>query len=143
MPDGAYTTLVGNLTRDPELRFTSTGTAVAHFSIAVNRRGFEGRPDTVSYFDCVAWQKLGEHVAETLQRGHRVIVFGRMENRAWQKEDGGKGSRWEVTADACGPDLRFQPLDMPQRSPRPKAPDLQPVPEHPAGSGFGTSEDPF
>ena len=148
MPDGSYLTVVGNLTRDPELRFLNDGTPVAHFSVAVNRRGFEGRPDVTSYFDVVAWREMGEHCAETLVRGSRVLVYGRIEQRTWSKDDGGKGMRWEVTADACGPDLRFQSLQLPQRPPRPKAPDLASVPAHPAGAGlneggYGASEDPF
>jgi single-strand DNA-binding protein len=129
MPNGAEVNLVGNLTRDPELRFTKTDKPVCHFSVAVNRYTGKDNPDVTTYFDCVAWDKLGEHAAESLSKGQRVIVLGRLDQRQWEKEDGSKGSRWEVTADAVGPDLRFNSLG-----------DAKPVRQT---AGYGASEDPF
>jgi single-strand DNA-binding protein len=111
---------------------------VCQFSIAVNRRGWNGAADTVSFWDCVAWEQLGEHIAESLSKGQRVIASGRIEQRNWQKEDGSKGTRWELTADAVGPDLRFTGVSVPERQARPQAPVLSEVPAtsreaHPAG----------
>lgn len=104
-------TAVGNLTGDPELRFTPSGTAVAAFTVAVNPRTrdkdtgqwTDGEP---SYVPCQAWRDLGEHVAESLTRGDRVIVAGRWREEHWEK-DGEKRSRWTLTADSVGADLTW------------------------------------
>jgi single-strand DNA-binding protein len=133
MPNGAEITLVGNLTKDPELRFTNTDKAIGHFSVAVTRYIQGDRPNVTSFFDVVAWEKLGEHVCESLTKGQRVIVCGRLESRQWEKDDGSKGQRWEVTADAVGPDLRFAPLSG-------SSPPLRRVP---ANTGYGGDESPF
>ena len=100
-------TLVGNLTRDPELKFTQSGKAQTRFSIAVNRRWQrEGTwEEQTSYFDVTTWAVLAENVANTLTKGNRVIVTGRLEQRTWETKDGEKRSTVEVVADAVGLDL--------------------------------------
>src|SRR3954453_7531192 len=108
MPDNSIT-VVGNITRDPELRFTTGGRAVASFGIAVNRRyqvNNEWQEQT-SFFDVVAWAQLGENAAASLAKGARVIVNGRLEQRSWETQDGEKRSKVEIIADEIGPSLRW------------------------------------
>jgi single-strand DNA-binding protein len=113
MPDNT-TTIVGNLTRDPELRFTKAGTAVAHLSVAVNRRRqVDGNWKTeTSYFEVRAWQELGSNVCSSLSKGNRVVVTGRLEQRSWDGEDGTKHSVVEITADEVAPSLRWALADI-------------------------------
>ena len=103
--------LVGNLTRDPELRFTPNGAPVANFGLAVNRRWRNQQTneweEQTSFFDVVAWRDLAENVAESLTRGTRVMVVGRLEQRPWETQEGEKRSRVEVIADEIGPSLRW------------------------------------
>src|SRR5687768_8164737 len=96
-------TIVGNCTRDPELRFTPSGQAVANFGLAVNRR-WQNRQtqeweEAVSFFDVTCWQQLAENVAESVQKGTRIAVTGRLDQRSWQTQDGAKRSKIEVVAD--------------------------------------------
>jgi single-strand DNA-binding protein len=102
-------TLTGNLTRDPELRFTTGGRGVASFGLAVNRRyQVNGEwQEQVSFFNIVCWGDLGENVAATLTKGSRCIVTGRLEQRSWETNDGEKRSVVEVIADEVGPSLRW------------------------------------
>jgi single-strand DNA-binding protein len=102
-------TLVGNVTRDPEIRFTTGGRGVASFGLAVNRRyqsNGEWQEQT-SFFDVVAWGTLGENAAASLNKGTRVVVYGRLEQRSWETENGEKRSKIEVIADEIGPSLRW------------------------------------
>jgi single-strand DNA-binding protein len=103
-------TVVGNLTREPELRYTPSGAAVAKFGLAVNRsytnRNGEKVEDT-SFFNVNAWRQLAENVAESLSTGTRVIVSGRLQSRSWETEDGQKRSVVEIEADEVGPSLRW------------------------------------
>src|SRR5580698_8187664 len=105
------TTLSGNLTRDPEIRYTREGQANATFGLAVNRRWQSRGSDTweeeTSFFDVVCWRELAENVALSLVKGMRVIVSGRLEQRTWMLETGERRSRVELTADEVGPSLRF------------------------------------
>lgn len=94
--------LLGNLTRDPELRHTATGTAVASFSIAVNRsyKGSDGDfKKEVSYFNIVVWGKSGENCAKYLAKGKSVLVEGRLANRSYETQDGQKRNITEIVAD--------------------------------------------
>jgi single-strand DNA-binding protein len=103
-------TLIGNLTRDPELRFTPSGVAVATVGLAVNRswRGKDGEwQEQTSFFDCVVWREQAEQVAESLQQGARVIVSGRLEQRSWETKEGEKRYAVEVQVDEMGPSLRW------------------------------------
>src|SRR6202008_2762359 len=96
-------TLTGNITRDPELRFTPSGQAVATFGLAVNRR-WQNRQSNEweeqnSFFDVKCWAQMAENVAESLSRGSRVVVTGRLEQRSWETDQGDKRSKVEVVAD--------------------------------------------
>lgn len=102
-------TLVGNLTRDPEIRFTATGRAVASFGIAVGRRyqvNGEWQEQT-SYFNVTAWGQLGENAAATFTKGTRVVVTGRLEQREYTSREGEKRTSIDVIADELGPSLRW------------------------------------
>lgn len=112
-------TLVGNLTRDPELRFTTGGRGVAQFGLAVNRRFQQNGEwqDQTSYFNIVAWGTLGENAAATLTKGMRVIVSGRLEQREFQTREGDKRTAIDVIADDLGPSLRWATAQV-VRTPR-------------------------
>lgn len=105
-------TIVGNLTRDPELRFISSGAATANLSIAVNRKWMNKQTseweEQVSFFDVVCWRELAENVSESLTKGTRVTVTGRLEQRSWEDpKDGAKRSKVEIVADEISPSLRW------------------------------------
>src|SRR5213082_3776715 len=109
--NGNSVTLVGNVTRDPELRFTPSGQATASFGLAVNRvwndRQTNERKEAVSFFDVVCWREMAENTSESLQKGARVIVTGRLEQRSWENQEGERRSVVEVVADEIGPSLRW------------------------------------
>ena len=104
-------TIVGNLTRDPELRFTPAGAPVTTFGVAVNRR-WQNRDnqqweESTSFFNVTCWRDLAQNVSESLEKGSRVMVSGRLEQRSWETQDGEKRSVVEVVADEIGPSLRW------------------------------------
>jgi single-strand DNA-binding protein len=102
--------LVGNLTDDPELRFTPNGAAVANFRLAVTPRIREGdswKDGETSFFRINVWRQQAENAAETLQKGARCIVVGRLRTRSWETPEGEKRSVTEVEADEIGPSLKF------------------------------------
>ncbi|HVF52075.1 MAG TPA: single-stranded DNA-binding protein [Actinomycetota bacterium] len=113
-------TLVGNVTDDPELRFTPSGAAVANFTVAVNRRfknndgSWEDKLD--GFFRCSCWRDMAENVAESLQKGTRVVVVGRLQQRSWDTDEG-KRSAFEIQVDEIGPSLRWATA-KPQKSSR-------------------------
>lgn len=111
MGQGNDVTLVGNITRDPELRFTASGQATASFGLAVNRvwtdRQTNEKREAVSFFDVVCWREQAENASESLTKGMRVIVTGRLEQRSWETDAGEKRSKVEVVADEIGPSLRW------------------------------------
>lgn len=106
-------TVVGNLTGDPELRFTPTGAAVANFTVASTPRTFdrstnEFKDGETLFMRCSVWREAAENVAESLQRGARVIVTGRLVSRSWDdKETGQKRTVMEMQVDEVGPSLRY------------------------------------
>jgi len=111
MAPGNTVNVVGNATRDPELRFTPSGQAVANFGLAVNRR-WQNRQtseweEAVSFFDITCWGQLAENVAESVQKGTRVVVDGRLDQRSWETEQGDKRSKVEIVADEVAPSLRW------------------------------------
>ena len=115
MPDNTVT-LVGNVTRDPELRYTPSGQAVATFGLAVNRR-WQNRQtqdweEQVSFFDIKCWAQMAENVGESVQKGTRVLVSGRLEQRAWETDNGDKRSKVEVVADEIAPSLRWATAEV-------------------------------
>ncbi|MBI4260868.1 MAG: single-stranded DNA-binding protein, partial [Actinobacteria bacterium] len=103
--------IVGNLTDDPELRYTPNGAAVAKFRVAVNRRykdaSGEWKDGDTSYFTVNAWRTLAENVAESLVRGANVIVVGRLQMRSWETQEADKRTVVEIEADEVGPSLRW------------------------------------
>jgi single-strand DNA-binding protein len=112
-------TLVGNITRDPELRFTANGRAVASFGIAVGRRyqvNGEWQEQT-SYFNVTAWGQLGENAAASLSKGTRIVVTGRLEQREYTTREGDKRTAIDVIADELGPSLRWATAQV-ERTPR-------------------------
>jgi len=115
MPDNTVT-LVGNVTRDPELRYTPSGQAVATFGLAVNRR-WQNRQtqdweEQVSFFDIKCWAQMAENVGESVQKGTRVLVTGRLEQRSWETDNGDKRSKVEVVADEIAPSLRWATAEV-------------------------------
>lgn len=105
-------TIVGNLTDDPELRFTPSGTAVAKFVVAHNPRTRQAdgtyMDGTPTFMPCTAWRSLAENAAQSLKGGMRVIVTGRLRTETWEDQaSGGKRSRVVLDVDGCGPDLMF------------------------------------
>ena len=102
--------LVGNLTDDPELRFTPNGAAVANFRLAVTPRVKDGdtwRDGETSFFRINCWRDLAENATESLAKGTRCIVVGRLRTRSWETPEGEKRSVTEVEADEIGPSLKF------------------------------------
>ena len=94
--------LIGNLTRDPEMRFTPSGASVSNFGLAVNRRwtNKQGeRVDQVDYFNIVTWAKLAELCTDYLTKGSPVAIEGRLQSRSWETEDGQKRSVVEIVAE--------------------------------------------
>jgi single-strand DNA-binding protein len=102
--------LVGNLTADPELKFTSNGVAVANFRLAVTPRVRDGdswRDGETSFFRVNVWRQQATNIADTLQKGMRVVVVGRLRMRSWETPEGEQRSVTEVEADEIGPSLKF------------------------------------
>ena len=116
MANGNTITLVGNLTRDPELRFTQSGVATARLGLAVNRR-WQNRAsgeweEQTSFFNVVCWREMAENASESLSRGSRVLVTGRLEQRTYETQDGESKSVVEVIADEIGPSLRWASAEV-------------------------------
>lgn len=113
-------TLIGNLVDDPELRFTPSGVAMARVRFAVNRR-YQDRnnewQEETSFFGGTCWREMAENVAESLQKGTRVIVTGRLEQRSWETSEGEKRSTIEVRIDDIGPSVRWATASV-TRTPR-------------------------
>lgn len=105
-------TIVGNLTRDPELRFTPSGAAVANFGVAWNMKGRDGAEDKVSFFDVTCWRQLAENVSDSLTKGSRVVVYGRLDQRSWENQDGEKRSKVEIVADDVAPSLKWATVEL-------------------------------
>lgn len=105
-------TVVGNLTADPELRFTPSGAAVASFTVASTPRTFdknanEWRDGEALFLNCSIWRQAAENVAETLRKGMRVIVTGALKQRSYDDKDGNRRTVFEVTVEEVGPSLRY------------------------------------
>ena len=105
-------TVVGNLTADPELRFTPSGAAVANFTVASTPRNFdrqtnEWRDGEAMFINCAVWRQAAENAAESLQKGMRVIVQGRLKARSFETREGEKRTVFEIDADEIGPALKY------------------------------------
>jgi single-strand DNA-binding protein len=145
---------VGNLTRDPELRFTPSGQPIANIGMAVNRmwtdRVSNERKEATSFFNVVAWGSLGENAAECLAKGDRVMVTGRLEQRSWETQDGDKRSVVEVVADEIGPSLRWATAEV-RKNDRRGGGDggfgdgggSRPAANEPPAAAYDSNEEPF
>jgi len=116
MSTATTTTIAGNLTRDPEIRYTREGQATTTLGVAVNRR-WQNREtneweEATSFFDVVTWRELAENVALSLAKGMRVVVSGRLEQRSWETEEGDRRFKVEIVADEIGASLRFATVEV-------------------------------
>jgi single-strand DNA-binding protein len=105
-------TVIGNLTDDPELKFTPSGAAVANFTVAstprtLDRQTNEWKDGTPLFIRCSVWRQIAENVAESLQKGQQVIVHGALNVRNYERQDGSKGTSVEMNVYEVGPSLRF------------------------------------
>src|SRR5215217_7627951 len=112
MANETVLTVVGNLTGDPELRFTPQGVAMVKLTIASTPRTFdkasgEYRDGDALFLNCTAWRDLAEHIAESLARGSRVVATGRLRLSRWETPEGEKRSAYGLEIDEIGPSLRF------------------------------------
>ena len=115
-------TVVGNLTSDPELRFTPNGAAVANFTVASTPRIFDRQANEFKdgetlFLRCSVWREMGENVAESLQRGTRVIVQGRLKSRSFETKEGEKRTVMELDVDEVGPSLRRATAQVTKNNP--------------------------
>jgi single-strand DNA-binding protein len=150
MPDNTIT-VVGNVTLAPELRFNSSSQAASSFGLAVNRRWQNQQTqeweESVSFFDVTCWRDLAENVAETVTKGARVIVTGRLEQHSWETDDGERRSRTEVVADDVGPSLRWATAEVTKNErkgdaqPEPASGPARPV-QHPSRARTSTRRQP-
>ena len=118
MAFGNTITVVGNTTRDPELRFTPSGTAKCTFGLAWNNRYERNgeQMEDVSFFDVICWSSLAENVADSITRGARVVVFGRLDQQTWEDQDGTKRNKVAIRADDVAPSLRWATAEVVKRS---------------------------
>jgi single-strand DNA-binding protein len=105
-------TVIGNLTNDPELRFTPSGSAVANFTVASTPKTFdrnsnEWKDGETLFLRCAVWKEPGENVAESLTKGQRVIITGRLKSRSYETKEGEKRTVIELEVDEIGPSLRY------------------------------------
>jgi single-strand DNA-binding protein len=109
-------TLVGNVTREPETRFTPSGKQNTTFGLAVNRswrnQQTQEWEERTSFFNVITWDQLADHVSSSIGKGTRVLVTGRLEQRSWETDQGDKRSTVEIVADEVGPSLRFATADV-------------------------------
>ena len=151
-------TISGNITRDPEMRYTPSGISKVSFGVAVNRtwrnQQTQEWDEQTSFFNVVAWRQLAENVGASLAKGSRVVVTGRLEQRSWETDNGEKRSKVEIIADEVGPSLRWATAQV-TRTER-KGPgegggggggggqQTRPVANSaPAGDNYGYDEEPF
>ena len=133
--------LVGNVTRDPELRFTQGGAAVCSFGLAWNQRSQQGE-DKALFFDISCWRALAENVAESLTRGMRVVVYGRLDYRTWEGQNGEKRSAVQIVADEVSPSIRWATAQVSKNERGGGGPSQSPQPNPSnSGSDFGAGYD--
>lgn len=151
-------TVAGNITRDPELRFTQSGMAVTSFGLAWNRRR-QDQEDEVSFFDVTCFRQLAENVAESLYKGARVLIYGTLQQRSWENADGDRRSKVEILADDVAPSLKWATVELtkneyrgpggggggnrPPRGERPERPERSERPEPKRAPAFKSDEEPF
>jgi single-strand DNA-binding protein len=110
-------TIIGNLTRDPEIRFSTQGIAVVSFGIAVNKRYFdqteqEWKEKDPSFFNCTAWRDFGENIATSGKKGQRWIIVGELQQRSWETDEGEKRNAVEIQVSAAGPDMKWATCEV-------------------------------
>ncbi len=137
-------TVVGNMVADPELRYTPTGVPVVSFRVASTDRRRDAQTGEWSdgesiFLSCTAWRQAAENVAESLQKGMRVIVTGRLKQRSYETREGEKRTVYEVEADECGPSLRNATVTL-KRSDREQSVG---GPAEPAGDQWASDPPPF
>lgn len=157
MSNDNMVTITGNLVRDPELRFTQGGVAICSFGIAQNRRWQKNGEweEKVSFFDCIAWGQFGENIAESVGKGDRAVLVGRLDQQTWEDKETGKNrSKVELVVESMGPDLRWATAAV-TKNPRAEggwagrepdsnvAPTRGQRPSAPAEPGFDMGEEPF
>lgn len=153
-------TVVGNLTGDPELSFTQSGAPVVNFTVASTARHYdkqaqEWRDGDALFLRCTAWRQLAENVAESLQKGDRVVVTGALRVRQYERQDGTKGTSVELQVEEVGPSLKFATAKVTkatrsstasggqQRPTNQPDPWASPQPAAATGGWDGTEEPPF
>ncbi|MHB1583641.1 MAG: single-stranded DNA-binding protein [Acidimicrobiales bacterium] len=133
------TAITGNLTREPEIRYTRDGQATTLLGVAVNRRWQDRQSkeweESTSFFDVVCWRDLAENAALSLSKGMRVVVVGRLEQRSWETDEGERRSKVEIVADEVGPSLRFATAEVQRTGRRGPAPGLEDDAEGDEGGG--------
>src|SRR5215813_12541787 len=132
MANDTTITIIGNLTDDPELRFTPSGAAVARFTVAstpriMDRQSGEWKDGEPLFLSCTVWRQAAENVAESLQRGARVIVSGRLRQRSYETREGEKRTVMELEVDEIGPSLKYATAKV------------QKMQRSSGGGGFGSS----
>jgi single-strand DNA-binding protein len=146
MAGDTIVTVVGNLVADPELRFTPSGAAVANFRIASTPRAFdkqtnEWKDGEALFLSCSVWRQMAENVAESLVKGDRVIVQGRLKQRSYETSEGEKRTVFEVDAEEVGPSLKFRFVQHSSgKASRSSTPTEDPWATTPSG---GSDEPPF
>jgi single-strand DNA-binding protein len=143
-------TVVGNLTSDPELRFTPTGAAVANFTVAstprtLDRQSGEWKDGEPLFLRCSLWRQAAENAAESLTRGARVLVTGRLVQRSFETKEGEKRTVVELQVDEIGPSLRYATATVNKVSRNgsgPNAPDGNAWGAAPVPAGVGTGQEP-
>lgn len=140
-------TVIGNLTADPELRFTPSGAAVANFTVASTPRAFdkqsnEWKDGETLFLRCAAWKEAAENVAESLEKGTRVIVQGRLKARSYETKDGDRRTTQELDVDEIGPSLKSATAKV-TRAPRGGARQQSSGFGSPSGDQFGAQQGGF
>ena len=149
--DDTQLTIVGNLVDDPQLRYTATGSAVANFRVAstpryLDKTANEWRDGDSLFLTCNVWRQPAENVAESLERGMRVIVSGRLRQRTYETKDGDKRTVYEVEVDEVGPSLRNASAKVTRAARRTGPPASVPAAGDPWAAdagGDGPAEPPF
>jgi len=143
-------TITGNLTREPEMRYTPSGVSKVTFGVAVNRswrnQNTQEWEEQTSFFNVVCWREMAENVSESLGKGSRVVVTGRLEQRSWETDQGEKRSVVEVVADEIGPSLRWATAQVTRnerRGPGEARPARTAPPAKKEPDGYGFDEEPF
>lgn len=153
--NGTQITIVGNITKDPALRYTASGSPICGLSVAVNYRKFnkstqDWEEEEATFYDVTCFDQMAENVAESVPKGARVMVHGRLRNRSWVGRDGETRRSLEIVADEVGPSLRWATASV-ERTPRnsngPATPRTAPAGLEAELAGqfapVGVAEDPF